>query len=146
MTIPLEKSGASIRLALKKGRRAELLSGSLQQTKRTRRQRQPWRNLRQMVGMPDANTRRAQYSLATSRSNNAMLQTMGGPQVGFRPVISIISEGATMSAMAVVSGDRRYVRLSIVPAFNTITDVFTFSFMNNGGNPTGNPGVGGNGN
>jgi hypothetical protein len=28
------------------------------------------------------------------------------------------------------------------PQFSTLTDVFTFSFINSGGNPTGNPGTG----
>jgi len=31
--------------------------------------------------------------------------------------------------MAVISGDRRYVRLTLSPQFNDITDVFTFSFV-----------------
>jgi hypothetical protein len=35
--------------------------------------------------------------------------------------------------MAVVSGDRRYVRLSMAPFFSTITDITSFSFINTGG-------------
>lgn len=62
---------------------------------------------------------------------------MGG--VGYQPVISILSEGVSLSALAVVSGDRRYVRLSMVPTFSAITDVFTFSFINSG-NPNGGGG------
>ncbi len=46
-----------------------------------------------------------------------------------------------MSALAVVSGDRRYVRLSLVPSFSTLTDVQTFSFINSG-NPNGGGGGG----
>ncbi|MGQ0634729.1 MAG: tetratricopeptide repeat protein [Planctomycetaceae bacterium] len=60
--------------------------------------------------------------------------------VGFQPVIDLISEGVTTSALAVVSGDRRYVRMSILPIFSAITDVQTFSFINSGGNPTGGRG------
>ena len=68
-------------------------------------------------------------------------QMLPGRQgVGYRPVVSVLSEGVSMSAMAVVSGDRRYVRLTTVPTFSTITDVFTFSFVN-----TGNPNGGGQG-
>lgn len=52
--------------------------------------------------------------------------------VGYQPVVSEISEGAAMGAMAIVSGDRRYVRLSMQPVFSNITDVFNFSFQNNG--------------
>lgn len=53
----------------------------------------------------------------------------GGGAVGYQPVISTISEGITMSALATVSGDRRYVRLNAAPVFSSITDVFTFSFV-----------------
>jgi hypothetical protein len=69
----------------------------------------------------------------------------GGANVGFTPVVTVLSEGATLSAMAIISADRRYVRITTVPVFTTITDVFTFSFINSG-NPTGNPGLGGGGN
>lgn len=47
--------------------------------------------------------------------------------VGFTPVVTTISEGVRMGAMATVSGDRRYVRISVEPIFSTITDVFTFT-------------------
>lgn len=57
--------------------------------------------------------------------------------VGFAPVISLIPEGISLRAGAVVSGDRRYVRLSLTPVFNNVTDVFTFSFINGGGTAAG---------
>ncbi|MGE3313647.1 MAG: hypothetical protein AB7O26_00940 [Planctomycetaceae bacterium] len=65
---------------------------------------------------------------------------VGGGAVGYTPVVSNISEGVSMSALAVVSGDRRYVRLTIAPVFSAITDVFTFSFLNSPapGGATGN--------
>lgn len=53
----------------------------------------------------------------------------GGGAVGYQPVISVISEGITMNAMATISGDRRYVRMNVAPVFSSITDVFTFSFI-----------------
>jgi hypothetical protein len=44
-----------------------------------------------------------------------------------------------LNAAAVVSPDRRYVRLAVSPVFSTITDVFTFSFVGGatGGAPAG---------
>ena len=57
----------------------------------------------------------------------------GGGSVGYQPQISLLSEGVPLTAGAVVSGDRRYVRLSLSPTFSTITDVATFSFANTGG-------------
>jgi len=53
---------------------------------------------------------------------------------GYQPVISVISEGVMSTAMAVVSGDRRYVRLGMLPVFSALTDVQTFSFFTQGGN------------
>lgn len=56
-------------------------------------------------------------------------QFQGGNAVGYQPVIQFINEGVTMSALATVSGDRRYVRITTQPVFSDITDVFTFSFQ-----------------
>jgi hypothetical protein len=61
--------------------------------------------------------------------------------VGYQPVIQFLSEGVTLGALATVSGDRRYVRISAVPLFTNITDVFTFSFVGGGGG-TGGGGTG----
>jgi hypothetical protein len=66
--------------------------------------------------------------------------------IGFQPVIQTIPDGATFSASAVVSPDRRYVRMGVNPSFSNITDVFTFSFVT-GVNLSGfQPGVTGAGN
>jgi hypothetical protein len=54
--------------------------------------------------------------------------------VGFQPVIRTINEGASLGASALISPDRRYVRMAISPTFSNITDVFTFSVF--GGSPT----------
>ncbi|MGL4514440.1 MAG: hypothetical protein ACRCT8_15230 [Lacipirellulaceae bacterium] len=45
-----------------------------------------------------------------------------------QPVIVVLSEGTLMSIQAVVSEDRRYVRLTVVPFFSEIGDVDTFTF------------------
>ncbi len=61
--------------------------------------------------------------------------------IGFQPQIVTIPDGIQMSVAAVVSADRRYVRLSVQPFFTNITDVFTFSFI--GGVGGGGQGGGG---
>lgn len=65
--------------------------------------------------------------------------------VGFQPIIQTIPDGTTFSARAVVSPDRRYVRIGVNPMFTNITDVFTFTFLSG---PLGSlqPGLGGTGN
>jgi hypothetical protein len=45
---------------------------------------------------------------------------VGGGAVAFDPTITQFFIGAGLSAQAVVSADRRYVRLNIVPFFNTL--------------------------
>ena len=48
--------------------------------------------------------------------------------VAQQPVIVILSEGTSLTVQAVVSADRRFVRLTIVPFFSSIGAVDTFSF------------------
>jgi type II secretory pathway component GspD/PulD (secretin) len=55
--------------------------------------------------------------------------TVGVFAVGFTPVIQEIPSGVQMRVAAVVSADRRFVRLSVFPQFTTITEVFTFTFL-----------------
>ncbi len=45
-----------------------------------------------------------------------------------QPVIVVLSEGTTMTVQAVVSDDRRYVRLTLVPFFSQVGNVETFTF------------------
>lgn len=52
---------------------------------------------------------------------------VGVGSVGFEPIIQVIPDGVQMGVAAVVSADRRYVRLSVSPIFTTITDIETFS-------------------
>ena len=49
--------------------------------------------------------------------------------IGFQPVIGFINEGVSLSALAVVSADRRFVRISVAPFFNTLLELQTFSFQ-----------------
>lgn len=44
------------------------------------------------------------------------------------PVISTLADGTMMSVQAVVSHDRRYVRLTLVPTFTRLNDVEEFTF------------------
>ncbi|MDB5388510.1 MAG: type and secretion system protein, partial [Planctomycetaceae bacterium] len=58
---------------------------------------------------------------------------VGAFSVAFTPNIQFFSEGVHLRVNAVISADRRYVRLSLVPDFRSITDVFTFSFSGSAG-------------
>jgi hypothetical protein len=129
IAVPIGERDQVVRIPLQHGRRTDLaplpqalpagaVSGSF------RRPRS------QLIGPPDAAGRAAARSLIDSRQ-----RAMGGPAggltsgVGFQPIVTAIPEGVMLGAAAVVSADRRYVRLSVAPNFSTITDVFTFSFL-----------------
>ncbi len=45
-----------------------------------------------------------------------------------QPVIVVLSEGTFLTVQAVVSNDRRFVRLTVVPFFSEIKEVNTFTF------------------
>jgi hypothetical protein len=53
--------------------------------------------------------------------------------IGFQPVIGLINDGVSLTALAVISADRRFVRVSVAPFFNTLIELQTFSFQ--GGQP-----------
>jgi len=63
--------------------------------------------------------------------------------VGYQPVITVLPSGAQMTVRpAVVSHDRRYVRVSPVPFFSGISQVNTFNYVT-GSSGTSNGGSGG---
>lgn len=52
----------------------------------------------------------------------------GNAAVGFQPVIITLPDGTNFQATAVVSADRRYVRVTSVPFFSGVSSVSNFSF------------------
>jgi len=85
-------------------------------------------------------------SLAMSRNDN---NGGGFPwfarhgAVGYQPVIITLPEGANMMATAVISADRRYVRITSAPLFSGIAEVNVFNMAT--GTSTGGRGTGGQG-
>ncbi len=57
-----------------------------------------------------------------------MIPVVGDFAAAQQPVIVVLSEGTTLTVQAVVSADRRFVRLTVVPFFSRIDDVQTFQF------------------
>jgi hypothetical protein len=64
--------------------------------------------------------------------------------VGYQPVIQVLPEGAQLGAAAVVSADRRYVRVAVVPYFSGVAEVNIFNTAT-GSNTSGQGGTGGQG-
>ena len=60
--------------------------------------------------------------------------------VGVRPQITVLPEGTNFNASAVISADRRYVRVTPMPLFSGIGDVTTFNVTSDGNNQGGGGG------
>jgi hypothetical protein len=75
---------------------------------------------------------------------SSALPFIRGGAVGYQPVIITLPEGANFMAQAVVSADRRYVRVTSVPLFSGVSQVNTFN-MATGSSSTGQGGTGGQG-
>lgn len=148
--IPLGGEDRLVRLTLAEGRRRRL--AAVPEREPVRRDRRH-RSLRHKVGRLGPGARQAGRDFGESRRRLGQLQFPGGGAglggggfgtVGLQPVVTVIPEGVSMGALAVVSGDRRYVRLSTAPFFTAISNVATFSFFQAGGGGVGGGGGGGN--
>lgn len=58
----------------------------------------------------------------------SIIPVVGDFAAAHQPVIVVLNEGTSLSVQAVVSADRRFVRLTLVPFFSKIGDVQTFTF------------------
>ncbi|MCH5375482.1 MAG: type II and III secretion system protein, partial [Planctomycetes bacterium] len=58
----------------------------------------------------------------------SVIPVVGDFAAGHQPVVVVLSEGTSLSVQAVVSPDRRFVRLTLVPFFSSIGAVDTFTF------------------
>ena len=58
----------------------------------------------------------------------SVIPVVGDFAAAQQPVIVVLSEGTFMTVQAVVSPDRRFVRLTVVPFFSKIGEVNTFQF------------------
>ena len=104
----------------------------------------------QLAGMADP---AAAASLSQSRRTAPPTGAPGAPgapffrtgAVGYQPIITTLPEGTNMFAQAVVSADRRYVRVTATPLFSGVGQVTQFNFSGGGAQGTGGGGQGGGG-
>ena len=125
--LELTSKDAMVVFDLDSGRRSEPLE-SAQLAGAVERQQQVSRAVlaQQIESASDASILSGRSDLLRRRQ---ALGALGiGGAVGYQPIIQTLPEGAQMSATAVISADRRYVRFSSAPTFSTIGDVQTFTF------------------
>ncbi|MCG8587415.1 MAG: hypothetical protein MI757_22135 [Pirellulales bacterium] len=58
----------------------------------------------------------------------SVIPVVGDFAAAHQPVVVVLTEGSSMTVQAVVSPDKRYVRLTVVPFFSKIDSVETFTF------------------
>ncbi len=131
-----------LRIKLEEGRREQRRTAGFMAPKGVA---QEWEHAAAQVGRPtrrviDREARQAVAEMRRSRqqlsSPAGAIQQTGGTfgGVGLAPVVNLIPEGSSLAVQAVVSPDRRYVRMAISPAFSQIIDVAVFSFQGGTGN------------
>lgn len=59
----------------------------------------------------------------------SVIPVVGDFAAAYQPVVVVLNEGTSLSVQAVVSPDRRFVRLTLIPFFSSIGDVDTFTFV-----------------
>ena len=113
VSITIDGKDKVVRLSLNEGRRQALLE----------------RPAAEVPVVDRINAAPAQLGVTSSRQFVTGASVVSGPggAIGFQPVITTVREGIGLSAMAVVTGDRRYVRLSVAPVFSQIIGVDSFT-------------------
>ncbi len=138
-TIQFDMSNEQIlSITLQDGRREERRATSIAAPAGVARD---WERVAGQVGRPtsrtvDRETRSLVSEMRNSRQQGALPARGGNGNagngfgaIGFAPTISIIPEGTSLAVQAVVSPDRRYVRMALSPSFSSIIDVAVFSFQ-----------------
>ena len=89
---------------------------------------------RAILGQHLRSTQSRRAALEFAKSRGELQKIANDPRfrnrdaVGFQPVIIWLPEGANFAATAVISADRRYVRITSLPFFSQIGQVRTFNF------------------
>ena len=146
--VAVRADDAMVSIEVPAGRRQELLlDAQVAQDVVTQQQLGRAILAQQLAGMADSS---AAASLSQSRGTPRSTGTPGMPffrsgAVGYQPVITTLPEGTNMFAQAVVSADRRYVRITTTPLFSGVGQVTQFNFSGGGAQGTGGGGGGGGG-
>ena len=132
-TVTLDKSSEqTVRIKLADGRREQRRTAFMFPPLGVARD---WERAAAQVGRParhvvDREVRQAVAEMRLSRQQGVQQAGGGGfGATGFAPIITTIPVGARLATLAVVSPDRRYVRIALSPTFNQIIDVAVFSFQ-----------------
>jgi hypothetical protein len=137
--IELTDKDAFVVFDLNEGRRAEPLE-TAQLAGAIQRQRQLSRSVLAQQLSSGSDERVLPFRPGDLARQAALFGNRGA--VGYQPIIITLPTGTIMTATAVVSADRRYVRVGVAPTFSLVGDVTTFTFAGQAqetDNTNGNP-------
>jgi len=99
-----------------------------------------------IVQAPKITTFNGANAFITNQQTQSYIQALtpivGFSSVAFTPQIGQLNDGVQLAVTPVVSSDRRYVRLSLAPSFNTVNGLQTLTFP---AGAVGGSGLGGSG-
>lgn len=131
--IPLTDKNAVVVFELKDGRRKDALpEAQVAQVARVQNAVNQAILAQQMGGLNNSVGNAGQNFANAQGLNQALANRLGIGRpgaVGYRPNITVLPEGAQFLSNAVISADRRYVRVSPSPSFTLIAEVYTFNFV-----------------
>ncbi|MGB7324720.1 MAG: hypothetical protein WBD31_07600, partial [Rubripirellula sp.] len=137
--VPLTEKDALVIFEVKEGKRAEEVGEAQLANLRDVQRKVQNEVLAQFGG--DPNNPGGSGQVLTDLFNDIQsitggVSTLNGPggfarrgAVGFQPQLTVLPEGASNSTLAIISADRRYVRISPSPIFSQVGDVSTFNFV-----------------
>jgi hypothetical protein len=151
--IPVMEKDAMVRVAVQEGHRQEPVAEAHLANIQSKKLAAGRAVLAQQLGSSRNSSNMAdQYReyMRFLEASNRMGRNRFPGAVGYMPVITTLPSGASMMATAIVSADRRYVRISPAPFFTQIGEIYTFNFVTgaqgtNGGGGAGGGGFGGGG-
>jgi hypothetical protein len=130
--IPLTDKAAVVQFEMKDGRRQDPLpEAQVAQVARIQNAVNQAILAQQMANLNNGTAAANNFNAGLAQQQ-AMANRLGfnrGGAVGYRPQITVLPEGAQFLANAVISADRRYVRVSPSPSFTLIAEVYTFNFV-----------------
>ncbi|MGC6551515.1 MAG: hypothetical protein ACON5D_19360, partial [Rubripirellula sp.] len=131
--VPLTEKDAMVVFEVKEGRRKQEIAAAQLAQLQDAQQGMREQVLGQFFDDPtDSSNEQIMMDLLRDQRRMGLLGPNGFRNrgaVGFRPEIISLPQGAMAAGLAVISGDRRYVRITPLPFFSQIGDVTTFNFV-----------------
>jgi hypothetical protein len=143
--VPLDDKNAAVVFEIKDGRRKDALpEAQVAQVAKVQNALNKQVLAQQLAGMSDSEAASNFARALALAGQNGQFPFFRRGAVGYRPDITVLPEGAGFQATAVISADRRYVRVSPTPFFSQVNEVSTFNFVTGQGS-TQQQGQGGGG-